>query len=120
MDAWRGCSRFSRGGAAVASTPMSLERQACRRRVCRRLLSGRNQPGDRLSYRHDVAFLRLDTGKDAIRGRFDFNNSLIGFDFEEDLAFRDGFAFFLDPRNDFSGFLRHLQRRHHNANSHSC
>ena len=43
----------------------------------------------------------------------------LGFHFEEDFTLADAFSFFLDPRHNFSGLLRHFKRRHHNAGRHS-
>jgi hypothetical protein len=63
--------------------------------------------------------MRFDRGQNAVCSRLDFDDGFVGFHFEEDLAFRDSLSFFLHPRNNLSSFLRHLERRHHNASSHN-
>ena len=52
--------------------------------------------------------MRLDASEHAVSSGLDFDDGFVGFDFEEDLAFCDGIALFLDPRDDLSGLLRHL------------
>src|SRR5581483_1095190 len=55
----------------------------------------------------------------TIGGGFNLDNSLIGLDLEQRFALGNGLAFFLQPRNDLPGFLRHFQRRHHYASCHN-
>jgi len=57
-------------------------------------------------------------GQHAVSRRFQFQHHFVGFDFREWLALGDRVAFFLKPRDDFAGFLRHLERRHDDADGH--
>jgi len=76
------------------------------------------EPGDRLADRNDRAGLRLDARQDAVAGRFDLDDRFVGLDLDERLALGDVIAFLLSPREQLAGFLRHLERRHHDAQRH--
>jgi hypothetical protein len=88
------------------------------RDVRRRLLSGLEQPCDGLPDWNDVAFLRGDAAENAVAARFDLDHGLVGLDLEEHLAFLDLISSLLLPGNQLACLLRHLERRHHDANRH--
>ena len=50
---------------------------------------GLQQPRNRLPHRHDVAGLRGDAAENPVAGRFDLDDGLVGFDFEQQLALLD-------------------------------
>ena len=62
-----------------------------------KIFAGEKNPGDRLAHRYDVAFARFDTSENAAGRRFNLNDSLVGFDVEQRLALRDGFALLFSP-----------------------
>src|SRR5207248_1478703 len=49
----------------------------------------------------------------------DFHHRFVGFNLQQRFAFAHTLAFFFSPRQQFPGFLRHLQRRHHHTDCHS-
>src|SRR5580765_5416886 len=67
---------------------------------------------------NDVARFCGDAGKDAIGRGLDFHDGLIGLDLEEHLAFSNLLTLLFQPRDELARFLRHLERRHHDADSH--
>ena len=50
--------------------------------------------------------------------RLDLDDRLVGLDLEQHLALLDLLAFLLLPRDELARFLRHLERRHHDADGH--
>jgi hypothetical protein len=67
---------------------------------------------------HHISRFGGDTGEYAVGGRFHFEDRFVGFHFEQHLALADRLALLLQPRNELAGFLRHLERRHDNADRH--
>jgi hypothetical protein len=63
--------------------------------------------------------VRADSSQNAIRRTFHFQYSFVGFHFEKRLTFAYTLAFPLPPGHQLAGFLRHLERGHHNAEGHS-
>ena len=59
-----------------------------------RLLAGLHEPGDGLAHRHDGPFRGLHAGENAIACRLDFDDCLVGFDFEERFALGNALALF--------------------------
>jgi hypothetical protein len=64
------------------------------------------------------AFFRRDTAEHTVARGLDLDHRLVGLDLEEQLAFLDRLPFFLQPLNELARFLRHLERRHHDADRH--
>jgi hypothetical protein len=85
----------------------------------RRILASFNDPRDGLAHRYISAFGRFDSCQKAIRRRFDFDHSFISFYVEKRLALNDAIPFLLPPSQELSGFLRHLESGHNNAEGHS-
>ncbi len=108
----RGRNGRSRGSRVHLAAGLS------RSNVGRRLLAWLQQPRNRLADRNDVAFLRCDPAKDAVTCCFDFDDRLVGLDLEQHLALLHLLAGLFLPRDQLARFLRHLQRRHHDANCH--
>ena len=62
--------------------------------------------------------MRLYSGKNSFRRRFNLYNRFVGFDFEERLTFGDAVPFLFAPGNELAGFLRHLEGGHYDAEGH--
>jgi hypothetical protein len=56
--------------------------------------------------------------QNAICGSFHFDRGFVGFDLEQRLSTRDQVALLPEPGDEFSGFLRHFERRHHDTDGH--
>jgi len=104
---------------AIIDAAFDRAGKASEHKLARRLLHALGPRMLLLADRNFRACLNLDTGKKAITGRLDLHHRLVGFDFEEGLAFRDRFSFFFEPRNDLASFLGHFKRGHDDTDCHS-
>ena len=62
--------------------------------------------------------MRGDAAENPVARRFDFDDGLVGLDFEQQLALLDGLAVLLLPGDEFPRFLSHFERGHHDADCH--
>src|SRR5260370_13940247 len=89
------------------------------RRFLSQLFSRRYEPRYRFSHRNHRPHFGCYPRKNPFSRRFHLDNRLIGLDFKQRLTLSHAFAFFLSPRQELPGFLRHVERRHHHTDRHS-
>jgi hypothetical protein len=84
-----------------------------------RFFARSDKPSNGFPHGYNGSYMRRNSGKHPIAGRFYFDDCFIGLDFKERLTLADALALFFPPGQNFPGFLRHFERGHYDTDRHS-